>query len=74
MTPQTYDDAFYTIQDIRDAEVKTRGIIGHDIIVDRLEFLISRGIIEMPWFRFTDTERDIISDYCGIKPRFKRGN
>ncbi len=67
---KSYDDAFYTIQDIRDAEVKTRGIIGHDDIQDRLEFLISRGVIEMPWFRFTDTERDLICDYCGIKPRF----
>jgi DNA polymerase elongation subunit (family B) len=67
----SYNDAYYTIQDIRDAEEKTRGILGHDDIITRLEFLISRGIVEMPWFRFTDTERDIISDYCGIKPRFR---
>jgi hypothetical protein len=72
--PLTYDDAYYTIQDIRDAEVKTRGIIGHEDIATRLEFLISRGIVELPWFRFTDTERDIISEYCGIKPRFHKSS
>lgn len=66
----TYDDAYYTIKDIRDAEERTREIIGHDDIMPRLEFMISRGIVELPWFRFSDTERDIISDYCGIKPRF----
>jgi len=69
---KSYDDAFYTIQDIRDAEERSRRIIGHDNITSRLEFMISRGIAELPWFRFTDCERDIISDYCGIKPRFRQ--
>lgn len=66
-----YDDAYYTIQDIRDAEERTRGIIGHDDIISRLEFMISCGIVEFPWFRFTNCERDLILEYSGIKPRFR---
>jgi hypothetical protein len=69
---KSYDDAYYTIQDIRDAEERTRGIIGHDDIISRLEFMISRGIVELAWFKFTDCERDLISDYSGIKPRFRQ--
>jgi hypothetical protein len=68
---RSYDDAYYTIQDIRDAEEKTQLIIGHADIQDRLEFMISRGIVEMPWFGFTECERDLINDFCGIKPRFR---
>jgi len=67
----SYDNAYYTIQDIRDAEERTRGIIGHDDIMSRLESMISYGVVELPWFRFTDCERDLISDYSGIKPRFR---
>lgn len=66
-----YNTAYYSIQDIRDAEEKTRGIIGHTDIMDRLEFMTSRGINEIPWFRFTDCERDLIRDFSGIKPRFR---
>jgi hypothetical protein len=69
---KSYDDAYYTIQDIRDAEERTQRIIGHDDIMSRLEFMISEGILELPWFRFSSCERSLISDYCGIKPRFRQ--
>jgi hypothetical protein len=65
-----YNKAFYTIQDIRDAEVKSGGVMGHVDIMQVLEQMISLGIVEIPWFRLAESDRDIISDYCGIKPRF----
>jgi hypothetical protein len=71
---KSYDNAFYTIQDIRDAEVKSRGIIGHDDMMQVLEQMISLGIIEVPWFRLAESDRGIISDYCGIRPRFRDTN
>ena len=66
-----YDKAYYTIEDTQEAEKRTRGILGHNDITDRVEFMISRNLTEMMWFKFTDCERDLISDYSGIKPRFK---
>jgi hypothetical protein len=67
----SYDDAFYTIDDIKNAEVKSRGILGHSNIMDVLEQMEWAHIIQMPWFRLSESDRDIISSYCGIKPRFK---
>jgi hypothetical protein len=69
--PGDYNQAYYTIQDLKDAEVKTRGIIGHADIADRLNFMVSRKIDELPWFNFTDCERDLINDFSGIRPHFK---
>jgi hypothetical protein len=74
MVKMNYNQAFYTINDIRSAEVLTRGILGHEDILSRLDWMVTFNCTELPWFKFTDTERDIISDYCGIKPHFKEND
>jgi hypothetical protein len=71
MTAFDYNTAFYTLEDIKEAEVRTRGIIGHSDMQDRLGFMESRNLKEIRWFSLTDCERDLIRDYSGIKPRFK---
>lgn len=68
---RTYDEAFFTIEDIRNAERLSRGILGHDNIVQLLETMTMRHIQEVPWFRLAESDRDIISDWCGIKPWWK---
>jgi hypothetical protein len=62
--------AFYTIGDIRDAEEKSRRIAGHDVIESRLEQMTNMGWDRILWFKMSESERDIIREFCGIKPRF----
>lgn len=64
----SYDEAYYLINDIAIAEVISRKIIGHDSIIDLLEFMINRRIEWIGWFKLSESTREIISDYCGIKP------
>ena len=67
---RTYDDAFYTLEDIQNAEDLSRGILGHDNVVQVLEQMTARNIQRIPWFSLSESDRDIISDYCGIEPRW----
>ena len=64
-----YNKAYFTIDDIRNAEVKTRGIIGHTDIESLLLSMISEGCVEISWFSLSECERDLIVDWSQIKPR-----
>ena len=65
---EVYVDAYYLLNDVALAEVISRKIIGHDAISDLLETMVSRHIGWIKWFELSESTREIISDYCGIKP------
>jgi hypothetical protein len=59
----------YSLHDLEIAEYRSREIVGHDDIVARVAWMRARPPHEQMIFReqLSDTERDIIEDYCQIK-------
>lgn len=59
----------FSLHDLECAEYRSRGILGHEDVVARLEELTARPAHEQKVARdeLSDTERDIIEGYCQIK-------
>lgn len=58
---------FLTIDQVKDAEKRSRGYIAHDDIAGLLEFLETIKATEVAWWKIGDTCRDIFT-WVGIKP------
>ena len=65
----TQSHVIFTLRDLEMAERHTRGIIGHEDIVDRLQWLREKPLYDQTVTReeLSDTERDLLEDYCRIK-------
>jgi hypothetical protein len=68
-----YDSAFVTVDQVEKAINVWVGCLAHEDMVDLLEWIKRERRTEMPWFRMSDTQRDILT-VAGIRPQFRNEN
>lgn len=67
--PFSQSRVIFSLRDLERAEYLCRGTIGHADVVARLEWVRARPLHEQTVAReeLSDTERDMIEDYCRIE-------
>ena len=64
-----YDRAYVTRDQVMAAEKASLGYLAHDDMVGLLEWMDRENLTEMPWFRMSSTQRDIL-EWVRVKPLF----
>lgn len=64
-----YDRAYVTRNQVERAEVISRGYLAHDDMEGLLQWMNRDNLMEMSWFRMSDTQRDIL-EWTGMQPLF----